>query len=331
MKTSGIVAAAAILLQSQQVQASPITNLVTRGKADIVLAILKVFGVIFPDAEAETTWDFKKHPQMCSVYMETKDGANCKATVECDDGKKEYNPNGAGWNVCFVGGRQYFTDPRIGDFSITFQEKNGEGQGEGLTTPKLQLKYIGDWQEIPVNDLAEEYNKHIRCKDDGLGGSPFRECDKGPYICHHGDMGNNYISTSRTKKWECGVPKIGKGGGNLDSNAPNNSKGYRPGWCGVHVIQYQKPDPSKDQYSLEVTALNDANENKIGEFKKGGPTASVTSKLPLTLEIKTGGVDADAVRFAYGSQSWDSNDKSRCSVGKYDNGKRQMDCGFTCD
>tara|TARA_R110002003_G_scaffold534_20_gene20340 strand:+ start:5851 stop:6291 length:441 start_codon:yes stop_codon:yes gene_type:complete len=110
-----------------------------------------------------------------------------------------------------------------------------------------------------------------------------------------------------------------------------DDKGYRPGWCGVHVIQYQKPDPSKDQYSLEVTALNDANENKIGEFKKGGPTASVTSKLPLTLEIKTGGVDADPVRFAYGSQSWDSNDKGRCSVGAYDNGKRQMDCGFTCD
>jgi hypothetical protein len=56
MKTSGIVAAAAVLLQSQQVQASPITSLLARGKADIVLAILKTFGVIFPDAEAETTW-----------------------------------------------------------------------------------------------------------------------------------------------------------------------------------------------------------------------------------------------------------------------------------
>jgi|TARA_R110002003_G_scaffold534_20_gene20338 hypothetical protein len=56
MKTSGIVAAAAILLQSQQVQASPITSLLARGKADIILAILKTFGVIFPDAEAETTW-----------------------------------------------------------------------------------------------------------------------------------------------------------------------------------------------------------------------------------------------------------------------------------
>jgi hypothetical protein len=144
-------------------------------------------------------------------------------------------------------------------------------------------------------------------------------------------MGNKYISDARTKKWECAIPKVGKGGGQFDSNAPVNSRGYSPGWCGVHVIQYQKPDPSKDSYSLEVTTLNDANENSIGSFTKGGPTASVTSKLPLTLEIKTGGVDADPVSFAYGDQSWNSNDKARCSVGKYDNGKRQMDCGFTCN
>jgi hypothetical protein len=91
-----------------------------------------------------------------------------------------------------------------------------------------------------------------------------------------------------------------QGGGDLDSNALNNEKGYRPGWCGVHVIQYQKPDPSKDQYSLE-TSLNDANENKIGGTSgKVDPSLSLTSKLPLTLEIKTGGVDADPVSFAYG-------------------------------
>lgn len=148
---------------------------------------------------------------------------------------------------------------------------------------------------------------------------------------YYSDFGNGYISTSRTKKWECGVPKIGKGGGGLDSNAPTNDKGYAPGWCGFHVTQYQKPDPSKDDYSLEAS-LNDANENKIGGTDgKVGPTLSLTSKLPLTLEIKTGGVDADPVSFAYGSQSWDSNDESRCSVGKYDSGKREMDCGFTCD
>lgn len=269
---------------------------------------------------------------MCNVYMETKDGANCKATVDCDGDKKEYNPDGATWNVCFVGGRQYFTDPRIGEFSITFTEKDGKGQGEGLTTPILQLKDVGDWKEIPVNDLAQDYEDHRDCEDatgDGTGASPFRDCGKGPFICAFGDFGNDYIFTSRTKKWQCGVPKIGRGGGGLDSNGPENDKGYAPGSCGVHVTQFQKPDPSKDDYSLEIPHLNDANENKIGSSAKGGPDASVTSKLPFTLEITSGNVDADPISFAYGGDKWTSDD-SRCSVGKYDNGKREMDCGFEC-
>lgn len=120
---------------------------------------------------------------MCSIYMETKDGGNCKVAVECDDGKKEYND----WNVCYVGGRQFFTDPRIGDFSVTFSEKDGESQGEGLTTPIIQVKYVADWLAIPVNDLAEQYQKFVSCDaDGGLGGSPFRECGDGPFLCQHG-------------------------------------------------------------------------------------------------------------------------------------------------
>jgi hypothetical protein len=54
MKTSGVVAAAAILLQSQQVQASPISSLATRGYADILLSFLKFAKGFFP--EAETVW-----------------------------------------------------------------------------------------------------------------------------------------------------------------------------------------------------------------------------------------------------------------------------------
>ncbi|OAL43988.1 hypothetical protein IQ07DRAFT_605502 [Pyrenochaeta sp. DS3sAY3a] len=327
MKTSTIFAVAAtVMLQSEQVQAFPAADLIARGKADILLTLLEFFGGFFP--KAERTWDIEKFPQMCKVHMETRDGANCKATVTCDDGTKEYNPDGAGWNVCYVGGRQYFTDPRIGDFSITFEERDGAGQGEGLTTPNLQLKYVGDWREIPVQEAAAAYDKHVDCEENGA--SPFRQCGDGPYICHYGDHGNEYIFTSRHKKWECGVPKIGKAGGGIDSNAPTNDKGYAPGWCGFHVTQFQKPDPSKDSYSLEVT-LKDANENQIGGVGRSGPSVSLASKLPLTLEIKTGGVDADPVSFAYGSQSWDSNDSSRCKVGAYDNGKREMDCGFTCD
>jgi hypothetical protein len=114
--------------------------------------------------------------------MQTKDGGDCKASVTCDDGQKDYNA----WNVCYVGGRQYFNDPRIGDFSITFAEKDGAGQGQGLTTPILQVKYVDNWREIPVNGLAQEWNKHKDCDEGGLGASPFRDCGDGPYVCHHG-------------------------------------------------------------------------------------------------------------------------------------------------
>jgi len=143
-------------------------------------------------------------------------------------------------------------------------------------------------------------------------------------------MGNQGIAVSRTKGWECGVPKIGRGGEGLDSNAPNNDRGYRAGWCGIHVTQYQKPDAASS-YAIEIPHLNDANENKIGSIGKSGPSVSLTSKLPLTVEIKTGAVDDDPIRFAYGNQFWDSNDSTRCSVGAYDSGRREMDCGFNCD
>ncbi|KAF2681924.1 hypothetical protein K458DRAFT_342944 [Lentithecium fluviatile CBS 122367] len=249
-------------------------------------------------------WDFHEHPEMCSVYMETTDGAKCWAVVECNDGRKEYNNDHASWNVCYQGGRQYFHDDRIGDFSITFTEKDREG--EGLTTPILQVKNIGDWKEIPVAPLA-----HQKWTADDCKAHMGTECDNGPFMCHFTEYD---YSKGRTRKYECGVPKIGLGGGEWNSQAPTNERGYAPGWCGVHVKHYQKPDPSKDQYALEVS-INDANEGK----------------LPWTLIVNTGAVDADPVQFAYGGQTWDSNDKNRCSVGAYDNNERQMDCGFTCD
>ena len=86
--------------------------------------------------------------------------------------------------ICNSGGRQFFTDPRIGDFSITFAERDGAGQGEGLTTPNLQLAYVNNWQEFPVHDLAVEFYKHRDCEQNGA--SPFRDCGDGPFVCHFG-------------------------------------------------------------------------------------------------------------------------------------------------
>jgi hypothetical protein len=56
---------------------------------------------------------------------------------------------------------------------------------------------------------------------------------------------------------------------------------------------------------------------------------SMTSRLPYTLVVTSGNVDDDPVQYAYAGASWDSN-SADCSVGAYDSGSRQMDCGFTC-
>lgn len=55
MRPSSIVAvASAILLHSQPIHASPITDLVPRQKASILKTVLELFGTFFP--KAEVTW-----------------------------------------------------------------------------------------------------------------------------------------------------------------------------------------------------------------------------------------------------------------------------------
>ena len=79
-------------------------------------------------------------------------------------------------------------------------EKDGEGQG--LTTPILQLEYVNNWMEFPVKDLAEKYTESQDC--DAHNGV---KCDDGPFICNaQWDQASH-----TTKKWECGMPVIGKG------------------------------------------------------------------------------------------------------------------------
>ena len=61
----------------------------------------------------------------------------------------------------------------------------------------------------------------------------------------------------------------------------------------------------------------------------GGQGVDVDSALPAVLIVTAENVDSDPVQFAYNGASWDSN-AAQCSVGGYDSGSRNMDCGFTC-
>lgn len=109
---------------------------------------------------------------------------------------------------------------------------------------------------------------------------------------------------------------------------------YAPGWCGMHVIQYQKPNPVTDNYRLDIRIF-DAAGFEIGQLygadAPGGVGVGVTSALPYVLIATTGNIDDDAVLFAYAGQNWGSNDQEHhCNFGAYDSGSRQGDCGFTC-
>lgn len=73
-----------------------------------------------------------------------------------------------------LGGRQYFTDDRIGNFSITFTQVNGE-RGEGLTNPMIQVEPLNNWEELWVYDFAQKEFDDCQMKD---------SCDDGPYVCH---------------------------------------------------------------------------------------------------------------------------------------------------
>lgn len=113
-----------------------------------------------------------------------------------------------------------------------------------------------------------------------------------------------------------------------------HEKRFVPGQCGVHLQQFQRNEgPGSDTSSYRFTiTLKDAIGEPLGGASvveaPSGQGVDVDSQLPNVFIATAGYVDSDPVSFAYGGQQWDSS--GGCSVGGYDGGSRQMDCGFSC-
>ena len=127
-----------------------------------------------------------------------------------------------------------------------------------------------------------------------------------------------------------------KGGDSAPGGPP-----YAPGWCSMHIVQYQRDeDGVGGVYNFDVT-LYDANDEEIGGVHNtpvDGTTfkLNVDSALPNVMVIYAPGPDSDPLTFSYGSQTWKGNDAShQCNIGTgpdngYQDGNRDGDCGFTC-
>lgn len=116
-----------------------------------------------------------------------------------------------------------------------------------------------------------------------------------------------------------------------------NQNGYAPGWCGVHVSQYEKSTGSANplaEYQLAVTIFDGAGQPIAYATKQPvDPAIIVPSKLPFNLIVSDNGAD-DTVCFWYSDQYWCSNDQAHhCNFGKYDGDTkaREGNCGFTCN
>ena len=195
---------------------------------------------------------------------------------------------------------------------------------DGLHSPVLQFANIGNWENLDVDAVLAQQEADKQ---------PGKLCDiSGDFA---GGMGGHQLG------WQCGIPVIGQAIFGISNYKPVTASSYKPGWCTMHVVQWQRnEDGVGADYDFDVLIYDDA-KTQIGQVVKAPidsvtKALSVTSLLPLTVVVTAKGADPDPVGFAYGDQSWDSKDGSHQSnfgsgpKDGYENGKREDDMGFTC-
>jgi hypothetical protein len=132
------------------------------------------------------------------------------------------------------------------------------------------------------------------------------------------DFAKKCVLWDRNGEKDANLPNCGAENGPIpdSSSAPaeTSSLNYIPGWCGLHVTQFQKNDPDSNptgNYLLSITIF-DAAQKQIGHVKRAdapaGQGVGLTSALPWVLITTAQNVDDDVVLFAYADQSWGSND-----------------------
>jgi hypothetical protein len=142
--------------------------------------------------------------------METTSGGNCRTSINCRQSDNAYEklPD---WNVCYLGGRQFFSRPEVGDcklfdqpslalakgaqlislfllVSITFTKAGGKdgNKQDGLHHPVLQFANLNNWENMDVQAILDNSKEK------------------------HGNLcKQTRVAGTQQLTWECGIPKVG--------------------------------------------------------------------------------------------------------------------------
>ncbi|KAI2602193.1 hypothetical protein GGR54DRAFT_625318 [Hypoxylon sp. NC1633] len=283
-------------------------------------------------------------PDKCVIGVATTKGGHCQTFVQCEKpSNQRMDPTvSLPWDDCRIDYLQYFYHELVGNFSVVFTKADGDS----LHDPVIAFEALNEWAPLVIED-------QIKSQDDGTWGKG-NLCKKGKDSITNTDSplfsDNAFDGTAGLLYWKCGFPKLQKASSsafgvtlmNNDADKP----GFTPGWCTVHVTQYQRNEyGNKGNYAFAVQ-IYDGVGDQIGHVQKATTDSeghlSVSSKLPFTLVIDAGPNDRSAVHFAYGGQFWtcDSTYASTqtgnsCTLGAgkvygWENGDRSGDMGFDC-
>ncbi|KAJ5095813.1 hypothetical protein NUU61_005169 [Penicillium alfredii] len=235
--------------------------------------------------------------------------------------------------------------PLYGTLAVTSPEKN-KGLSNSLVTTLHDGKLVFWYRDIFWDEDSPEHRCDFGAYDSGDHAMKGDETRQGQCMFHCGDPTKTAPDSVPSLSLQH-VPSqqayLGTGGNKnietSDFGIDGKGKGFKGGWCTMHIRTYEaKLDSSKynwlnsdSDYALELT-IYDAKKNMIAYQSETYGDTTVQGLLPYIM-IATAPKDTQGhVSFKYAGQSFHTGDKDHCgNCGDYDRDLfMDCDCGFSC-
>ncbi|KAK3176434.1 hypothetical protein OEA41_007757 [Lepraria neglecta] len=254
--------------------------------------------------------------------MFTTSRANCETYIQCDEDDHLGINLSADWQICYLGGRQYFTNPHIGDLSITFSKAGGvDGDTEdGLHSPILQLANINNLDPLDVEANA---NANTGKSEGNLAAGKAEERALSAWAGSAASPGRASTTASVSTATPLFMAPAIRQAGALCMSSSTSSMRMALVRIMISISSFMTPatNPS-DRFRSSLLML------RVRLW------VSIAICL-MCWRLRLRGGD-DAVSFAYAGETWLSTDTTHCQRGGgaddgYQYGSRSGNCRFTCN